>query len=616
VTTSVPSESNRDAADGGGTLRRFSLRTKLLLFAACLVLAPGALYGAIAVSRSRAALARSVGRELAGEARNAADRLATALRSERDDLASFAGQDVMREIRIGDLDKRIASFLRSVYTGCPTCVDLSVIDATGRVVAATDAAAIGRASDPPAGEAAAPVIEGPLRDAAGGPTTLRFRVPIRDPDDVTRRLGWLMARLDWERLGAPTVETRRNLAAAGIDADVLVLDAAGVVIGGAPRGDERWRRGDTVGFAAMTPGSQADGAGGIAADDRVAYGRAELPADLPRWTIVVAQPLAEALAPVHRMARLLAGVLAATLVAALAVAIAAGRRITRPLAELTAAARRVGRGDRPPPVVTVRSTDEIGTLATAFNRMADDLRQAERRLVDAAKFAFVGELAAGVAHEVRTPLGVLRSSAQLLERSLPAPAVYPEGAAHPEGDDEVRELLHIVRDEVDRIERVVSGLLELGRPREMAREPARLGGIVFRAADFVDVQARARGLTITRIPVAADPVVSCDPELIYQVALNLLVNAVQIVPASGRIELALVPAANGRAAFEVRDDGPGIPEDLREAVFQPFFTRREGGAGLGLTFVQRVVLEHGGRVSVRDNGGRGCVFRVELETVA
>jgi signal transduction histidine kinase len=409
-------------------------------------------------------------------------------------------------------------------------------------------------------------------------------------------------------------ETRANLAAAGIDADVLVLDAAGLVLGGAPRSAERWRRGETVAFAADTRAG-GDRRGGVAAHERVAFGRAELPEDLPRWRVVVAQPLDEALAPVHRMARLLAGVLAATLVAAFAVAMVAGRRITRPLAELTAAARQVGRGDGRPPVVRARSTDEIGTLATAFNRMADDLRRAERRLVDAAKFAFVGELAAGVAHEVRTPLGVLRSSAQLLERSLPAPAVYPKGAAYPEGDDEVRELLHIVRDEVDRIERVVSGLLELGRPRELAREPVRLGPIVFRAADFAEVQARARGVTITRV-AAADPVVSCDPELMYQVALNLLVNAVQIVPADGHIELAVRAAIDGRAAFEVRDDGPGIPEELREAVFQPFFTRREGGAGLGLTFVQRVVLEHGGRVTVGGNDPHGCVFRVELETAA
>src|SRR5205085_806476 len=169
---------------------------------------------------------------------------------------------------------------------------------------------------------------------------------------------------------------------------------------------------------------------------------------------------------------------------------------------------------------------------------------AERRLVEAAKFAFVGELAAGVAHEVRTPLGVLRSATQLLERSLAAP------------DDEARELLHMLRDEVDRIEHVVSGLLELGRPRTLHIESARLGKIVWRAADFVAVQADAKGIHVRRHPADPDPRVACDPELVYQVALNLLVNAVQILPPGGLVDLTVSAPRDGHAGFEVRDDGP------------------------------------------------------------
>ena len=104
----------------------------------------------------------------------------------------------------------------------------------------------------------------------------------------------------------------------------------------------------------------------------------------------------------------------------------------------------------------------------------------------------------------------------------------------------------------------------------------------------------------------------CDPELIYQVALNLLVNAVQILPDGGSIEISLLPARGGYAGFEVRDDGPGMTDEVRARIFEPFFTRREGGAGLGLTFVQRVVQEHHGRVWVESELGRGTVFRVDL----
>jgi signal transduction histidine kinase len=300
------------------------------------------------------------------------------------------------------------------------------------------------------------------------------------------------------------------------------------------------------------------------------------------------------------MAKLLATALAGTLLVALTIALVAARRVTQPLAELTEAAEAVGRGVRPAFTVPVRSRDEIGALTAAFNRMAADLKRAERELVDAAKFSFVGELAAGVAHEVRTPLGVLRSSAQILERSLEVK------------DNEARELLRLLRDEVDRIERVVSSLLELGRPREMRPELSPLGQILFRAADFVDAQARQKRVTIRRRAIDPDPVIRCDPELIYQVVLNLLVNAVQILPEGGSIEIGLLPVRDGYAGFEVRDDGPGMTDEVRARVFEPFFTRREGGAGLGLTFVQRVVQEHRGRVSVESEVDRGTVFRVNL----
>ena len=135
-----------------GKLQSFSLRAKLLVFVAILVLVPGGIYGAIAVSSSRAALARVIGLQLVGEAHNATDRLATTLRSERESLASFAKQDVMREIRIGDLDKRISSFLASLKQGCVACLDLLVLDREGKVVASSNPSLIGR---PPAPRQAA-----------------------------------------------------------------------------------------------------------------------------------------------------------------------------------------------------------------------------------------------------------------------------------------------------------------------------------------------------------------------------------------------------------------------------------------------------------------------------
>ncbi len=568
------------------------------MFVAVVVVIPGVIYGTLAVANSRRALARASGLQLASEAQSTADRLATELRATRDALASAAHQDVMREIRVGDLDKRISSFLTSLRGGCPPCLDLMVVDGNGRIVAASEPASIGRTSRTPVGKPADGVtITGPI-DATSTRPILRMTVAIPDPDATRKGLGDLIALLDWNRVTEPAARTRANLERAGIDAEVLVLDEHTVVVGGAPHEGSRWHRGDRVqphGWnpAEPEPAARVDEAAGAL------IGRARLPDDLPPWTILVAQPVSEAFASVRHLGDLLAAILVGTLLTALAAALAAAQRATRPLAELAAAAREIGRGGLVPSIA-VRGRDEIGSLAAAFNRMAADLGQAERRLVEAAKFAFVGELAAGVAHEVRTPLGVLRSSTQLLERALPAP------------DEEVRELLHMVRAEVDRIECVVSGLLELGRPRELHREPTALGPILWRAADFVAIQARDKGITLRRHAIDPDPTVVCDAELVYQVVLNLLVNAVQILPPDGHIDLAVLAPRDGYAGFEVRDDGPGIPRELRATLFQPFASRRSGGVGLGLTFVQRVVLEHHGRIRVDDAPGHGTVFRVEL----
>jgi signal transduction histidine kinase len=582
-----------------GSVPFFSLRTKLLLFAAALVLVPGGIYGTITLSQSRAALAQVVGRQLVEEARNAADRLVATLRARREGLESFAAQDVMREIRIHDLDKRISSFLASVKRSCPACVELLVLDRRSEVVASSNPASIGKPDYATrAAGASTPVIEGPSLTGTAG-KYVRLSVLVPDPDTPEATLGRLVALYDWERETGVIARVRENLLSVGTNADVLILDDRGVVIGGAARSGAPWQLGDTIVLRRPKAKGRA-AAGYIDPAASMLIGHAGLPSDLPPWKILVAEPLSEAFAPARRTARLLAAALAGTLLVALGLALLAARRVTRPLAELTAAAEAVGRGDRPTSVVSVRSRDEIGALAAAFNRMAADLKRAERELVDAAKFSFAGELAAGVAHEVRTPLGVLRSSAQLLERSLEVK------------DEDSRELLRLLRDEVDRIERVVSALLELGRPHEMQAEASPLGQIVLRAADFVDAQARQKHITIWRRALNPEPWILCDPELIYQVVLNLLVNAVQILPEGGSVVVNLLLAHDGYAGFAVSDNGPGMSDEIRARIFEPFFTRREGGAGLGLTFVQRVVQEHRGRVSVESEPRRGTVFSVYL----
>jgi two-component system sensor histidine kinase HydH len=534
-----------------------------------LVLVPGAIFGAIAISDGRRALTEAVGRQLSEHARSAADSLSAAIDAHFADLRTFARQDLMREIRIRDLDKHISAFLASVKQGDESIVELRVIDLQGHVVAASDPSSIGEIAELDAGarpRTDSESLRGPLSTATAPGKVLELAVPIPDPDHGQGSVGRLIALYDWTRETEVASRIRKNMRWITTDANRSAAPS-GFIVEHAPR--------TLVGYTRLHDGS-------------------------PSWTVLVAQPLVRALAPVHAMTIRLGIALATVLAAALAFAGVLADRLARPLRALTRATQVLSRGGRSVPLVSTRSRDEVGQLATAFNRMSTELRRAQSEVLEAAKFAFVGELAAGVAHEVRTTLGVLSSSAQILRPSLG------------QRDAEAAELIQIMLDEIDHLDGVVTQLLDLGRPRALMIEPVRLADAVFRAADFVEAQARGKRVTIRRVASPGDVVALCDEGQIYQVALNLLVNAVQMLAPGGAVEIALVPRKDDMVGFEVRDDGPGIPAEMQEKIFLPFFTRREGGIGLGLTFVRRVIQEHRGRLSVESTVGQGSVFRVTL----
>jgi two-component system sensor histidine kinase HydH len=314
----------------------------------------------------------------------------------------------------------------------------------------------------------------------------------------------------------------------------------------------------------------------------------------------VLEPLAEAYWPVHEMQRRLVVVLGAVLLVALGIASYLAERMSRPLRALTRATYEIAHTGATPPAVETRARDEIGALAASFNAMTAALRGAQDDLLTAAKFAFIGEVAAGVAHEVRTPLGILRSSAQMLGRAVRSDAAR------------AGELAAMMIEEVDRLDRVVDGLLELARPHQPVMEPTALEAVLARALDFAAGQARDKDIALRRALAPALPPARCDPELIYQVALNLIVNALQILPRGGTITVRTEPAGPDHVAFVVEDDGPGIAPDLHDRIFTPFHSGRPGGTGLGLALVQRVVQAHQGAVSLTSAVGRGAAFRVTL----
>jgi signal transduction histidine kinase len=588
-------------------LAAMPIRSKLLLFTAALVLVPGALLLFIAERSSRESLERVIGHQLAREAGHTADRLSTVLLSERETLVSFAHQDLMREVRVADIDKRISMALTTMRDGSPVRLDYAVLDSAKRVVASSDPHLIGTtpgwadARWNLAGDGERLVGPAPI-DAASERSVVLMTSPIPDPDDASRFVGTLVGLLDWTQLTRVTEIVRRDLAVQGIAADVLVARVDGTILGGARTSSARGGAGESAILAEAAGG--ADGRRAdytVDAQGRFIVGRAGLAPDFPEWRLLILEPRADALAPARRSSRRLALTMSLVLIAALALARLAAQRVVRPLSELTHAIRGFSRGNASAPSVPVRTEDEVGTLAEAFNEMSSELQRAQRDLIEAEKFAFVGELAAGVAHEIRTALNVLGSSAQILERSLPR-----------DSGSESAELAEMIRAEVDRLGGVVNDLLTLARGRPLAVEVGALSEPVFRAVEFVAPQARERGIRILRSRPPGEPRLPCDAELIYQAAVNLLVNAIQALGHGGCIEVRVLEEKNGMGGFEVRDDGPGIPEELRERIFEPFVSRREGGVGLGLTFVKRVAHDHRGSVLLRSDSGPGTCIQVRL----
>jgi two-component system sensor histidine kinase HydH len=588
----------------------YSLRAKLVLFSSALVVVPGVVFGVIAYASAKRALENAVGRQLAEVARDTAAEVTELIARERNNMRAWARQDLMREIVIGDLDKRISRFLISLKESDIGYIDLLCTDATGRVVAATDPALLGISQADRDG----------YRALAGGDDLfvgstvvpdrehreLEFGTRIYNPDAPGSMLGTLLGWYDWDRSKALTERIQQNSTLLGIVIDVLMLDDHGTVIAQAGGGRFRPLLGQNLRAAGWLvaaeslPGARPAYVHEPQVSALVGYARIREPN--AKWSALVVQPLGDALAPAYRMRRRLVVLLGGVLCAALGVALLLADRMSRPLRALTRATKdiaRVGQVRRP---VRVSSHDEIGELAHAFNTMAGELKRAQNDLVAAAKFAFVGEVAAGIAHEVRTPLGILRSSAQILGRSL--------RAAQPEGV----ELVEMIVTEVDRLDRVVAGLLELARPRQPHIQPTALAALLTRALDFVEGQARGHGIVLRRSLDTRLRAARCDPEQMYQVALNLIVNALQILPSGGVLTVRTVLGDNGRVGFEVSDNGPGISPETRERIFTPFFTMRKGGTGLGLALVQRVVQAHQGTISVDSVLGQGTMFRVELPT--
>jgi two-component system sensor histidine kinase HydH len=255
----------------------------------------------------------------------------------------------------------------------------------------------------------------------------------------------------------------------------------------------------------------------------------------------------------------------------------------------------------------------IGKLMEARAQAREDARTIESQLhaleasqrvaLQNEKLAAIGRLVAGIAHEVRNPLGVIRASASMVRE-------------HFSPSDEAYRACEFIREEIDRLNGLITSLLTFSRPAELRLQPVAIEQVIDKALQLTSDEFQRRGITVARESDGASQTVTADPDLIAQVVFGLLVNAAEAIGEQG---LVIVRTTNNpqEVQVEVVDTGPGVLPNEAEQIFEPFFTTKPSGTGLGLPMAARIVRAHGGLIEVvpppdtkvQDAGAR---FRVHL----
>jgi two-component system NtrC family sensor kinase len=278
-----------------------------------------------------------------------------------------------------------------------------------------------------------------------------------------------------------------------------------------------------------------------------------------------------------------------------------GQRIVRPLSEIERTTRRISSGEFsvvPGPF----AHDETGSLMRAFNTMVERLQERTEQLVQARKMAALGTLTAGVAHELNNPLNNIYITAEMLVDDFQD---LPEGKK--------LSLIQDVAGQADRAKDIVRNLLEFAREREPSREPCQLRGIVEASLRFVAHQAELANVDIESELPPPLVTVEADPKQLQQVFINLFLNAIEAMPGGGSLEVGTeVQPDKQYILVTVADTGPGIPAEVLPHIFDPFFSTKELGTGLGLAVSYGIIKKHGGGIEVQSAPGKGTTFTVTL----
>jgi len=521
-----------------------SIRRTLLLAFLFFSIAAAASMTLLAYTQARVALRDEIRQHMMTQSATLIDQVNSLLFERVENIHGWSRLELMQEVRVGDVDKRLARFLTDIkqaYAGIYTrlfCVY------KGRVVASSDASQIGRDWDSQAAwltlrfQSARVVLDHPVEESGHWYFYLHTALVDRFSDEA---LGTIYASMDRD-----VIINLLRRTVAGSHETAILLDADDRVLAAATGdlGKQHELPAEFSGWGLPTVGQ------GVVDREDPVFGKVLIgyagPAPYPGlpdfgWKVLIINPVRIAFAPVRQLLLNLSVVLLLISVVAVLLARRLSALIARPIQRLTEVTRQMqDEAAEMPPLLP--GSGEVAELSQAFRHMFAELKKSRQHLVRASKLAAVGEMSAMLAHEVRNPLGILRSSAQLLRRQ-------------PGLDERGYEMLDYMLSECDRINNLVTGLLDTARPRQPEFAVHDLPELLAQVTETTRARARQKGIRIDCEYDGDGFTLACDREQIIQVLLNLVLNAIQVVAEGGRILIGLTEHA-GMLQIEVGDDGP------------------------------------------------------------
>jgi len=541
-----------------------SLRTKILLAVILCAVAPLAAVGLWLTSMAP----RSGERLLRSQLDSVVDRTASTVRDRwrhrRSDALLLAGNVPIRSaLRVDREGADLPEFVRRAYETMPGIAGMIVTDAKGRTRWTL-------------GQAPARAVSSRLDERGGTPVTdLVLSVPVRDKETL---LGEVIVAVHPDGLLPPALSGSSG-------------ETTSQFIAMYDRSQDAWHRPLTLPAELLaSPLFTWEG-------QRWITSRRSL--DSPPVDIVAGAALDPFVQPFLRTAKV--GAVALTLVAVLVVVVTmiVTGRLTASLAQLAGAADNIARGDLDA-LVTVRSRDEVGRVARTFNEMTASIRRMMTELSQREAVAAMGELAATLAHQVRSPVTAIRLDVERSLTKLPPDA--PE-----------RALLGRALEQIDRLERAVDGSLKVARSTGIEFVVVDLREPLSRAVAGVALEHLSRHVSFDMEKANnATLVVRGDPASLEQLFTNLLMNAAQASSRGQVVSVSAIGSATGRHRIIIKDAGTGMDATTLAHAGEPFFSARAGGTGLGLAIAKRIVAAHGGVLSIESLSGAGTTVSVDF----